>query len=96
MEANSEWLAAQGTLAAKSANARRVWVIRFMARDGDRRVQRSIYIAGDEQPELLDRARRLLDLYRQRRRWPAQIAAYARLARAASGIARRLTSSLGG
>ena len=92
MEASAGWLAAQGSLAAKTANGRRVWVLRFVAGEGGRRVHKSIYVGNDDRPELLRRARRLLDRYRERRRWPEQLAAYVRLARAAGGIARRLPS----
>ena len=49
------WLGRQGTLVAKPDGPRTRWVVRYVARDGRRRVHRSIYITTGD-PELLRRA----------------------------------------
>src|SRR4051794_39984969 len=57
LEAAAEHLVDQGGLVAKSAQGRRVWVVRYLERCEGRRVHKSIYVAGDDQPELLRRCR---------------------------------------
>jgi len=71
----------------RMARGRRVWSVRF--RDGGR--QRTIYIGGDNQPELLKRARSLLMQFREEASWPREIARYAKAASTLALIARRLT-----
>jgi hypothetical protein len=63
--------------------------VRFVIRDAGRRVHRAVYIGGDDQPELLESARRLLELYRAQGRWGKEVAAFARFAAAFSGLTRR-------
>ncbi len=90
LAANAERLADQGGLVAmKSASGRRVWVVRFVDVVDGRKVHRSVYLGGDDQPELLERARGELQKYRARACWPDEVASYAQLAAAASGVVRR-------
>lgn len=63
------------------AKGRRVWAVRFFASENGKGVQRTVYL-GDE-PELLHRARVLLDAYRQQTLWVKEVALFARLARVA-------------
>ena len=63
--------------------------------EGGRRVHKSIYIGGDEVPELIERARLRLEEYRRAARWADEVEGYARLAARAGGIARRLASGRG-
>jgi hypothetical protein len=93
LEAHADDLATQGVLASRVASGRRVWRVRLVVRAGGRRVHRSIYVGGDDQPELLDRARRLLEQYRAQGRWAGEVAAFARLAAAFVGLARRPPAS---
>src|SRR4051794_21118910 len=80
-------LASQGALIAKSSAGRRVWVIRFR----DQKRLRSIYVAGDEQPELVRRTQWLLAEIRGPSQWPREIAKCAQFAKALSSLARRST-----
>jgi hypothetical protein len=89
LEAHADDLATQGVLASRVASGRRVWRVRLVVRAGGRRVHRSIYVGGDDQPELLGRACRLLELYRAQGRWAGEVAAFARFAVAFVGLARR-------
>ncbi len=93
LEANADALARQGTLVAKSARGRRVWAVRYVGEEGGKRVHRSIYVAGDELPELIQRTRRWLEDCRTSARWADEVEAYARLAARTGGIARLLASS---
>ena len=92
LEAHAGDLATQGVLVARVASGRRVWKVRLVVRVGGRRVHRAIYVGGDDQPELLERARQLLELYRAQGRWGEEVAAFARFAASVSGLARRLPS----
>jgi hypothetical protein len=89
LEAHADNLATQGVLVSRIASGRRVWKVRLVIREGSRRVHRAIYVGGDDQPELLERARRLLELYRAQGRWGEEVAAFARFAAAFIGLARR-------
>ena len=89
LAANAGWLATQGVLAPRVVAGRRVWSIRFVVREDGRKVHRAVYVGGDDQPELLERARGELEKYRARARWPGEVAAYARLAASASGFIHR-------
>jgi len=65
MEENRCHLERQGSLAARQSGGRRVWMLRFFMETEGRHVQRSIYVGGDDQPELLKRVRGLLAYYRE-------------------------------
>jgi hypothetical protein len=91
LAAAADRLVRQGTMVRKVTPAgRKFWAIRYFDDACGARVQRSIYV-GDH-PELVERARRLLGSYRERQHWPAEVAAYARLALATKALARRLAS----
>ena len=57
---------------------------------GGKRVHRSLHVGTDLQ--LVRRARHLLGRYRQRQRWPEEIATYVRLAGSVAALVRRLAS----
>jgi hypothetical protein len=80
----------QGSIVAKWARGRRVWALRFRVRDQGRTVQRSVYLGGDDQPELLGRARDFLRQCRAQALWPGEVAASARMAAAIRTTLRRL------
>jgi hypothetical protein len=87
----AETLIRQGTLVRKTVpSGRETWVVRFVDTSGGKRVQRSVHVGTD--PELVHRARHLLGRYRQRQRWPEEIATYVRLAGSVGAVARRLAS----
>ena len=87
----AETLIGQGTLVRKTTRSgRKTWVIRYVDTAGGKRVHRSIHVGTD--PQLVRRARHLLGRYRQRQRWPEEIATYARLAGSVGAVARRLAS----
>src|SRR3954469_4837075 len=86
LAANAERLAEQGGLVAmKSASGRRVWVVRFVDVVDGRKVHRSVYIGGDDQPDLLARTQRWLDHCRVKGRVADDVDGYARLAATACG-----------
>ena len=93
LEALAGDLATQGVLVSRVASGRRVWKVRLVVRVGGRRVHRAIYVGGDDQPELLERTRRLLELYRAQGRWGEEVAAFARFAASVSSLARRLPAA---
>ncbi len=95
LETNADALARQGSLLAKSARGRRVWAVRFVAMEGGRRVQKAIYIGGDEVPELIERTASLLEEYRRMGRWADEVEGYARLAARSGSIARRMAAGRG-
>jgi hypothetical protein len=95
LEAHAEVLASRGSLVAKQARGRRVWAVRFVVARGGRPVHRSIFIGGDEMPELLERTRSLLEEYRLPRQWAEDVQGYARLAARAGGLVRRLAAEQG-
>ena len=95
LAANAERLADRGGLVAMtSASGRRVWVVRFEEVVEGAKTHRSLYIGGDDQPELLARTQRWLDQCRVSGRVAAAVAGHARLAAAACGAIRRLHPSL--
>ena len=95
LAANAERLADRGGLVAmKSASGRRVWVVRFVEVVNGAKIHRSLYIGGDDQPELLARTQRWLDHCRVSGRVAAAVACHARLAAAACDAIRRLHASL--
>ena len=95
LAANAERLADRGGLVAMmSASGRRVCVVRFVEVVDGRRAHRSVYVGGDDQPELLRRTQRWLDHCRVRGRVADDVAGYARLATAACGAVRKLHPSL--
>jgi hypothetical protein len=95
LEAHAAVLASRGSLVAKQARGRRVWAIRFVVAQGGRPVHRSIFIGGDELPELLERTRSLLEEYRLPQRWAEEVDASARLAARAGSLLRRLAAGQG-
>jgi hypothetical protein len=95
LAANAARLADRGGLVAmKSASGRRVWVVRFVEVVDGAKIHRSLYIGGDDQPELLARTQRWLDHCRVGGRVTVAVADYARLAAAACDAIRRLHPSL--
>jgi hypothetical protein len=91
LERISETLIRQGTLVRKAMpSGRKTWVIRYVDSQGGKRIHRSVHVGTD--PELVRLARQLLGRYRQRQRWPAEIATYVRLAASVDAVARRLAS----
>ena len=95
LAANAERLADRGGLVAmKSASGRRVWVVRFVEVVEGAKIHRSLYIGGDDQPELLARTQHWLDHCRVSGRVAAAVACHARLAAAACDAIRRLHASL--
>ncbi len=87
----AETLIGQGTLVRKATpSGRTTWVIRYVDTSGGKRVHRSVYVGADSR--LLRRARHLLGRYRERQRWPEEIATYVRLAASVAAVARRLAS----
>ena len=87
----AETLIGQGTLVRKTMpSGRKTWRIRFVDTAGGKRVHRSLHVGTD--PQLVRRARHLLSRYRQRQRWPEEIATYVRLAGSVGAVARRLAS----
>jgi hypothetical protein len=95
LEVHAEVLASRGSLVAKQARGRRVWAVRFIVAQGGRQIHRSIFVGGDELPELLERTRSLLVGYRLPRRWAEDVQGYARLAARAGGLVRRLAAGRG-
>ena len=95
LQANVEVLASRGTLVAKMASGRRLWVVRYFVQEEGRRVHKSIYVGGDDVPELLDRVGHLLEEYRLQGRWAEEVEGYARIAARAGNIVRRLASGRG-
>jgi hypothetical protein len=86
---NAHHLVRQGAVVAKRTSAgRRVWVVRFTIREGQKKIQRMIYIG--HQPGLLRRAQALLETCRQRRYWLKEVARHARWAQAARAVMKRM------
>jgi hypothetical protein len=87
----AETLIGQGALVRKTMpSGRKTWAIRFVDTSGGKPVHRSVYVGVD--PRLVRRARHLLGRYRQRQRWPEEIATYVRLAASVGAVARRLAA----
>jgi hypothetical protein len=95
LAANAERLADQGSLVAmKSASGRRILVVRFVELVNGVKTHRSIYIGGDDKPELLARTQLWLDQCRVSGRVAADVAGHARLAAAVCGAIQRMHQSL--
>jgi hypothetical protein len=92
LEAHAEVLASRGSLVAKQARGRRVWAVRFVVAEGGQPIHRSIFVGGDEMPELLERTRSLLEGYRLPRRWAEEVQGYVRMAARARSLVRRLAA----
>jgi hypothetical protein len=84
----SHLLIRQGALASRLAHDKRVWSVRYREPAGDGR-RRVIYVGADA--VLVRRVRELLGRYRQRDRWVAEVAAFARLAATLGSAAGRLS-----
>jgi len=95
LEANAEVLARRGTMVAKVSRGRRVWAVRYVVMEGGRRVHKSVYIGGDDVPELIERTGALLEEYRRMGLWADEVEGYARLAARAGSIARRMAAGRG-
>ena len=79
MEAHERVLARHGVLAPKRANGKTVWRVRFCEPGEDGKViRRAIYIGSD--PELVERARLLLQSFRNETELAKETAALAKLA----------------
>lgn len=64
MLANARLLARQGSVASRLANGRRLWLLRFKDVEQGRSVQRALYLGGQDQAEVVQRARDLLSVLR--------------------------------
>jgi hypothetical protein len=95
LAANAERLAEQGSLVAmKSASGRRVWVVRFLDVVDGAKIHRSLYIGGDDKPELLARTQLWLDQCRVGGRVAADVAGHARVVAAVCFAIERMHQSL--
>jgi len=94
IEQNCHWLMCQGSIAARRTGARRVWLLRFFVEVDGRRIQRSIYIGGDDQPELVQRARELIEHLRLIGRCDRQIVEDARAVKAVAIEMRHICQEL--
>jgi hypothetical protein len=77
LEQHADLLRTRGTLTPKRLRRSTVYYVRFCEYRAGRRVQRSIYIGAD--PELVERARRLLAFYRRQSQGPQEAVAAARV-----------------
>jgi hypothetical protein len=84
-------LRAQGAVVRRRGAGRDVWVVRFRARGPDGARLRSIYVGGEDEPELVRRARRLLAELRAPSLRRREIDMFARCVRAAKTLMNRLT-----
>ena len=91
MEEHAVLLRRQGAIVARMARGRRVWSVRFRDRVDGREVQRAIYLGGDDQPELLRRARELLKQFHEDQTTPEEIALYTRTVADMRAMLRRLS-----
>lgn len=73
---NSKTLATQGSLASRMSGKRRVWILRFTDQVNECPMQRAIYVGGDDQPEILERVRLLLEHIRAPERFPRELSTY--------------------
>jgi hypothetical protein len=89
MEQAAPHLVKQGAIVARTSGRRKVWALRFRVRMQGRSSLKSIYLCEDAETEVLARARALLGLIRGPARWPREVAAYARCARAARALVKR-------
>jgi hypothetical protein len=94
LDALSEVLSRQGTLARKTARGKFVWRVRYYAAaPGGRRMQRSLHVGSDH--ELVARTRALLEAFRERRQLVRETGELVRLAAAFSAAVRRTTGRRG-
>lgn len=91
IDAAGHFLAHQGSIVSKKNRQRRDWVLRYRRNDGQGWKLASIYICGEHQPELLAKARQLLDSIREPARLSREIAVSTRCAKFARAFAQRLT-----
>jgi hypothetical protein len=84
-------LRTQGVLVRRRDAGRRAWVVRYRTYDPEGTRLRSIYIGGDDEPELVQRATRLLAELRGPSRRRREIDMFARGVRAARTLVKRLT-----
>jgi hypothetical protein len=84
-------LVKQGVIVAKTGGRRRVFVLRFRRPEQGRNKLKSIYLCEDNETKILARAQAMLDLIRGPAHWSKEVAAYARCARAARALVKRLT-----
>ena len=89
VEADGPCLLGQGSVTAKRAQSRTVWVLRYRLRLEARIIHRSIYLGTDESGQLRQRVRELLEGYRRQGRWLRQLPALVRLAARLSALGRR-------
>jgi hypothetical protein len=88
LAAHAGALAAQGSVVVKVARRRRVAAVRFFViEEGGKRTQRSVYVGAD--PELIARACRLLEGYRERAALPGRVEGWARMVAALAALCRR-------
>jgi len=88
--AASAYLFHQGAVVSRPARRGRVWMLRYYVKDGERRIQKAIYIAGDDDPELLAKARDLLAACRRRQEWLDEIATATRVVASIRAAAAKL------
>jgi hypothetical protein len=91
LEDAAPYLLTQGVIIAKTSGRRRLFVLRFRVPGPGRSRLKSVYLCEADEAEVLARARALLDQIRGPARWSREVAGYARLARAARALVKRLT-----
>jgi len=74
IEAVAHELEHSGCIASQSKDGRRAWSLRYSSHQDGRTVQRAIYLGAA--PAIVERARRLLKTYRERRFWSEQASRY--------------------
>ena len=89
VESDGPCLLGQGSVTAKKARGRTVWVLRYRVRGEGKAVHRSIYLGADEGGRLRRRVHELLEGYRRQGRWLRQLPALVRLAARLSALGRR-------
>lgn len=95
MIANAQLLARQGSIASRRAHGRRLWLLRFMDVDQGRCVQRALYLGGDDQVEVVQRARDLLALLQAPKHLIKELKLVRSLIRKLCTIMRRARPGLG-
>ena len=91
LEAHADDLATQGVLVSRVASGRKVWRVRFVIREGGRRVHKAVYV-GDASPSCSSVPVGSWSCIGLQGRWGEEVAAFARFAASVSGLARRLPS----
>lgn len=82
----AELLVHQGTVASRLARGRRVWSLRFYEMTSSGKVQRAIYLGGDD--FLLQRTQELLNEFREDQRKQAEVEVFRQLSGKLVGIVR--------